>query len=76
MPANLTSANHIASFQGRKPIQIEVVNNVKYKIKEYSHSVQQYILLYEWNGFIEVVEALQKYLWGQVKPNLSSYQAK
>ena len=27
MPANLTSANHIASFQGRKPIQIEVVNN-------------------------------------------------
>ena len=27
MPANLTSANHLASFQGRKPMQIEVVNN-------------------------------------------------
>ena len=26
MPANRTSANHIASFQGRKSIQIEVVN--------------------------------------------------
>ena len=28
MPANLTSANHLASFQGRKAIQIEVVNNI------------------------------------------------
>ena len=28
MPANLSSANHIALFQGRKSIQLEVVNNM------------------------------------------------
>ena len=49
MPAKFTSANHIALFEGRKQIQIEVVNNIpiltdfqvctgKYKARVFKYS--------------------------------------